>query len=259
MRTAINIALAAAVVFGSVSTTLAANHPVRHRHAYAMERVSPPNWSGGRQVAAPPWSFACMTDHGPTRAVNPCGYTGTRIVSAELRVHIADRAIQHADKTPVSSARPVISVSPVAVAGFARGRSTPRDRPPSSGERVRGIAALARRRVWNKARAVPVFSPKTVLHMEDNPMSAKIKGALIGAMIFGSSSVALAREAATNHVPHKACSGIQTACLPWQAPIGHRQPGAAEVPDNLTLPPSDLELEALEKALDRKLMICRGC
>jgi hypothetical protein len=90
-------------------------------------------------------------------------------------------------------------------------------------------------------------------------MSAKIKGALIAAMIFGSTSVAVAREAATSHVPDRACSAIQTACLPWQAPIGHRQPGAAELPDNFTLPPSDLELEALDKALDKKLTICRGC
>jgi hypothetical protein len=71
MRTTINIALVAAVVLGSVSTGLAANHPVRHRHAYAMGRVSPPNWSVGRQVAAPPWSFACMTDHGPSACGEP--------------------------------------------------------------------------------------------------------------------------------------------------------------------------------------------
>jgi hypothetical protein len=90
-------------------------------------------------------------------------------------------------------------------------------------------------------------------------MSAKIKGALIGAMIFGSSSVALAREAATNHVPHKACRAIQTACLPWQAPVGHRQPAAADLPDNFTPAPSDLELEAVDRALAKKLTICRGC
>lgn len=90
-------------------------------------------------------------------------------------------------------------------------------------------------------------------------MSTKIKGALIGAMIFGSSSVALAREPATSHLPDRACSAIQAACLPWQAPNGHRQPGAAELPDNFTPTPSDLELEAWDKALDKKLTICRGC
>ena len=69
MHTTINVALAAALVLGCVSTASAANHTAHHRHAYATGRVSLPNWSGGRQVAAPPWSFACMTDHGPS----PCG------------------------------------------------------------------------------------------------------------------------------------------------------------------------------------------
>jgi hypothetical protein len=69
MRTTINIAVAAAFVLGSVSTALAANHTAHHRRADAMGRVSLPNWSAGRQVPAPSWSFACMTDHGPS----PCG------------------------------------------------------------------------------------------------------------------------------------------------------------------------------------------
>jgi hypothetical protein len=69
MRTTINIAVAAAFVLGSVSTALAANHTAHHRQAYAMGRVSLPNRSAGRQVPAPSWSFACMTDHGPS----PCG------------------------------------------------------------------------------------------------------------------------------------------------------------------------------------------
>ena len=68
MRTTANIMLAAALVLGSVSTASAANYTGHHAHAYAPGTVSP-NWSGGRQVAAPPWSFACMTDHGPS----PCG------------------------------------------------------------------------------------------------------------------------------------------------------------------------------------------
>jgi hypothetical protein len=27
----------------------------------------------GSEVAAPPWSAACMTDHGPSNATSPCG------------------------------------------------------------------------------------------------------------------------------------------------------------------------------------------
>ena len=103
-----------------------------------------------------------------------------------------------------------------------------------------------------KAGAVAVFSLETVLDRQDNPMSAKIKSALIGAMIFGSSSVALAREPAANHAPDGACSAIQTACLPWQAPIGHRQPEVADISKVKPLP-SDLELQALDQAIDRKL------
>jgi hypothetical protein len=68
MSTTINVTLAAAFVLGCVSTASAANYTGHHGHAYAMGTVLP-NWSGGRQVAAPPWSFACMTDHGPS----PCG------------------------------------------------------------------------------------------------------------------------------------------------------------------------------------------
>jgi hypothetical protein len=89
-------------------------------------------------------------------------------------------------------------------------------------------------------------------------MSAKIKGALIGVMIFGSSSVALAREAATSHVPCRACSTIQSACLPWQAPVGHRQPEETDIGKVQPLP-SDRELQTLDKAIDEKLTICRGC
>jgi hypothetical protein len=69
MRIITNIAVAAALVLGYVSTALAANHTPHRPHAYATGRLSLPSWSGGRQVAAPPWSFACMTDHGPS----PCG------------------------------------------------------------------------------------------------------------------------------------------------------------------------------------------
>jgi hypothetical protein len=71
MRTTINIAVAAALALGSVSTASAATHPAHYRHAYAMGRASPPNWSAGRQVAAPSWSFACMTDHGPSQCGEP--------------------------------------------------------------------------------------------------------------------------------------------------------------------------------------------
>jgi hypothetical protein len=93
---------------------------------------------------------------------------------------------------------------------------------------------------------------------EDNPMSAKIKGAHRGGDIrirFRGTGP----RGSHQPLPERACSAVQTACLPWQAPIGHRQPGAAELPANFTLPPLDLELRALDRALDKKPTICRGC
>jgi hypothetical protein len=90
-------------------------------------------------------------------------------------------------------------------------------------------------------------------------MWAKMKAALIGAMMIGSSSAAMAREAVTSQLSDGACSAIQTACLPWRAPNGHSQPTAADLPSKFTPVPSHLDLQALDKAIDRKLTICRGC
>jgi NAD(P)-dependent dehydrogenase (short-subunit alcohol dehydrogenase family) len=113
---------------------------------------------------------------------------------------------------------------------------------------------------------------------------------VIGAMIIASSSAASAHDALSSHLPDGAINaaclpwqapidrrqpeaadlpndftpmpyggrrGINTACLPWRAPIGHRQPGAADLHGNFT--PARPELQALNKAIDRKLTICRGC
>jgi hypothetical protein len=47
--------------------------------------------------------------------------------------------------------------------------------------------------------------------------------------------------------------------LPWPAPVGHRQPRAADV---ATAPPkseADLRLERLHRALAETTPICRGC
>ena len=74
----------------------------------------------------------------------------------------------------------------------------------------------------------------------------------------GSGFLASAREAATSRAPDPACHATQNACLPWQAPIGHRQPRLTNV-GKLQPLPSDLELQALDRALDKKLTICRGC
>jgi hypothetical protein len=89
-------------------------------------------------------------------------------------------------------------------------------------------------------------------------MSISIKGAIIGAMIFATGSTTSTGAEAADHGPGRACGAIQTACLPWQAPVGHRQPAIADISKVPPLP-SDLELQALDRAIDEKLTICRGC
>ena len=73
-----------------------------------------------------------------------------------------------------------------------------------------------------------------------------------------SASTAWARDVSADHRPMRTCGAIQTACLPWQAPIGHRQPAITDV-RNVPPLPSDQELQALDRAIDERLTICRGC
>ncbi|WGD50318.1 hypothetical protein QA641_32675 [Bradyrhizobium sp. CB1650] len=50
-----------------------------------------------------------------------------------------------------------------------------------------------------------------------------------------------------------------TSRLPWQAPIGHRQPRRADVPPPEVLSTWERQERRLDAELDRKLIICRGC
>ena len=43
------------------------------------------------------------------------------------------------------------------------------------------------------------------------------------------------------------------------APVGHRQPTAADIPKNVPKDAADLEREKRDRELDAKLQICRGC
>ena len=50
-----------------------------------------------------------------------------------------------------------------------------------------------------------------------------------------------------------------TSHSPWFAPIGHRQPTRADVPQNEVLSAWERQQQDLDVELDRKLVICRGC
>jgi hypothetical protein len=52
---------------------------------------------------------------------------------------------------------------------------------------------------------------------------------------------------------------VLTSHSPWLAPIGHRQPTRADVPQDDVLSAWERQQQALDVELDRKLVICRGC
>jgi hypothetical protein len=53
-------------------------------------------------------------------------------------------------------------------------------------------------------------------------------------------------------------AGEETTTRPWSAPVGHRQPRAAEVPTSTSVSPYVLDQE--DANVDRKIGgVCRGC
>ena len=50
-----------------------------------------------------------------------------------------------------------------------------------------------------------------------------------------------------------------TSRLPWLAPVGHRQPHQADVPHHEALSAWEHQKQQVDRELDRKLIICRGC
>lgn len=50
-----------------------------------------------------------------------------------------------------------------------------------------------------------------------------------------------------------------TARLPWPAPVGHRQPHQADVPQSEAVSAWERKQQRLDQELDRRLLICRGC
>jgi hypothetical protein len=52
---------------------------------------------------------------------------------------------------------------------------------------------------------------------------------------------------------------VLTSRLPWLAPVGHRQPHQADVPQHEAVSAWEHQQQQFDQELDRKLIICRGC
>jgi hypothetical protein len=50
-----------------------------------------------------------------------------------------------------------------------------------------------------------------------------------------------------------------TSRLPWLAPVGHRQPHRADVPQPDVVSAWERQQRQFDRELDRRLIICRGC
>ena len=99
----------------------------------------------------------------------------------------------------------------------------------------------------------------------------------VAAFLFGSSSDLIAAGANTvsasastgtgvashsqaiNVSPPRVDAAELVARLVRPAPIGHRQPRAADLLGNTQPSADELELHRLDEEIDRKLIICRGC
>jgi hypothetical protein len=73
-----------------------------------------------------------------------------------------------------------------------------------------------------------------------------------GVVLFSLLSPALAASDQNN-------PAVLTSHSPWLAPIGHRQPARADVPQDDVLSAWERQQQDLDVELDRKLLICRGC
>ena len=79
-----------------------------------------------------------------------------------------------------------------------------------------------------------------------------VAAAAAGVVLFGLLSPAVA--ASDQNSP-----GVLTSHSPWLAPIGHRQPARADVPQTEILSAWERQQQDVDVELDRKLIICRGC
>jgi hypothetical protein len=81
--------------------------------------------------------------------------------------------------------------------------------------------------------------------------------AAVAACVFGSAPESRADDIGGN-ARHVVAAAEQIASLVRQAPIGHRQPRAADAPGSSSSP-LELEQRRQDEELDRRLIICRGC
>jgi len=92
-------------------------------------------------------------------------------------------------------------------------------------------------------------------------ISAKVRLAMLIAALLPIAAVAGAQDARPPDPPAERALGTGDAASgkPWAAPVGHRQPRAADVPSGAPKDEFAQRIEQINRKLDRQLQICRGC
>lgn len=90
--------------------------------------------------------------------------------------------------------------------------------------------------------------------------------AVVAALSFAHSAIAQNNPPGATPQANPAASGTTTGSAPSTAPgrvppapVGHRQPRAADVPSATDKSPADAHVEKLQDEGNKKLNICRGC
>jgi len=83
-----------------------------------------------------------------------------------------------------------------------------------------------------------------------NRLTSVAAAVVAGVALFGLLSPAAASD--------QNSPAVLTSHSPWLAPIGHRQPTRADVPQAEILSVWEREQQVFDAELDRKLIICRG-
>ena len=86
--------------------------------------------------------------------------------------------------------------------------------------------------------------------------TTKHSASVVAALVAGVALFGLLSPAAASDENNPAALNSHS---PWLAPIGHRQPARADVPQNEVLSAWERQQQDFDVELDRKLIICRGC
>lgn len=101
-------------------------------------------------------------------------------------------------------------------------------------------------------------SIRTASRLERTIAASVVAAALLvaGSALAQTNSTAPTPQA--NPAPPGTTTGSAPGSVP-QAPVGHRQPRAADIPAATEKPPAEAHVEKLQEEGSKKLNICRGC